>query len=171
MKAKNEPLFSSHMVDFSEESVDDNLHATEAYFRKIRWMNQFLEMEIGITGGEEDGVNNEKVEVKNLKTQPKDINDIYQRLSPIGPNFTIAAGFGNVHGVYTPGNVQLEPSLLKLHQEEVKAAIKSEDDKPVFLVFHGGSGSKIEDFKEAIGYGVVKVACRTIRNLKQKASG
>ena len=171
MKAKKEPLFSSHMVDFSEESVDENLHVTEAYFRQIRYMNQFLEMEIGITGGEEDGVNNEKVEVKNLKTQPKDINRIYQTLAPIGPNFTIAAGFGNVHGVYTPGNVKLEPGLLKLHQEEVKAAIKSEDDKPVFLVFHGGSGSKLEDFKEAISYGVVKVVYRTMKNLRQEASG
>ena len=165
MKDKNEPLFSSHMVDFSEESVDENLDVTEAYFRRIRYMNQFLEMEIGITGGEEDGVNNEKVEVKNLMTQPKDINNIYQRLSPIGHNFSIAAGFGNVHGVYTPGNVKLKPSLLKEHQEEVKAAIKSEDDKPVFLVFHGGSGSELKDFKEAISYGVVKVVCRTIKNL------
>ena len=157
MEAKKEPLFSSHMVDFSEEPVSENLDVTEAYFRRVRYMNQFLEMEIGITGGEEDGVNNEKVEKKNLKTQPEDINRIYQRLSPIGPNFTIAAGFGNVHGVYTPGNVELEPKLLKAHQEKVKAAIKSEDDKPVFLVFHGGSGSELKDFKEAIEYGVVKV--------------
>ena len=159
------------MVDFSEESVDDNLHATEAYFRKVRYMNQFLEMEIGITGGEEDGVNNEKVEVKNLKTQPKDIKRIYETLSPIGHNFSIAAGFGNVHGVYTPGNVKLEPGLLKLHQEEVKAAIKSEDDKPVFLVFHGGSGSELKDFKDAIDYGVVKVVYRTIKLPQQKATG
>lgn len=113
--------------------------------------------EIGITGGEEDGVNNESVDNNSLYTQPEDILAIYKALSPISPYFSIAAGFGNVHGVYKPGNVKLHPELLGKHQKYVKEAIGAKEDKPVFLVFHGGSGSSKQEFLTAISYGVVKV--------------
>lgn len=113
--------------------------------------------EIGITGGEEDGVNNEDVDNNSLYTQPEDILAIYKALSPISPYFSIAAGFGNVHGVYKPGNVKLHPELLAKHQKHVKDAIGAKEDKPVFLVFHGGSGSSKKEYLDAISYGVVKV--------------
>lgn len=138
-------------------------------------MKQWLEMEIGITGGEEDGVNNESVDNNSLYTQPEDIYEIYKTLAPISPYFSIAAGFGNVHGVYKPGNVKLHPELLSKHQKYVKEKINAKEDKPVFLVFHGGSGSTKQEYKDgkhaikpercntqrltglAISYGVVKV--------------
>ena len=116
-----------------------------------------IAQEIGITGGEEDGVNNEDVDNNSLYTQPEDILAIYKALSPISPYFSIAAGFGNVHGVYKPGNVKLHPELLGKHQKYVKDAIGAKEDKPVFLVFHGGSGSSKKEYLDAIGYGVVKV--------------
>ncbi|KAF2687550.1 hypothetical protein K458DRAFT_334075 [Lentithecium fluviatile CBS 122367] len=156
-KEHGEPLFSSHMIDLSEESVEFNLSTTAKYLKRAAPMKQWLEMEIGITGGEEDGVNNEDVDNNSLYTQPEDIYEIYKTLSPISPYFSIAAGFGNVHGVYKPGNVKLQPGLLKKHQAYVKEQTKSSEDKPVYLVFHGGSGSSVEDFREAISYGVVKV--------------
>ncbi|KAH6970800.1 fructose-bisphosphate aldolase [Ilyonectria sp. MPI-CAGE-AT-0026] len=156
-KANGEPLFSSHMIDLSEESVEWNVETTAAYLKRAAPMKQWLEMEIGITGGEEDGVNNEDVDNASLYTQPEDILNIYQTLSAISPYFSIAAGFGNVHGVYKPGNVKLHPELLGKHQAHVKAAIGSALDKPVFFVFHGGSGSSKEEYSEAISHGVVKV--------------
>ncbi|KAL5402702.1 Fructose-bisphosphate aldolase 1 [Paraphaeosphaeria minitans] len=156
-KEHNEPLFSSHMIDLSEEPVDWNIETTAKYLKRAAPMKQWLEMEIGITGGEEDGVNNEDVDNNSLYTQPEDIYEIYKTLSPISPYFSIAAGFGNVHGVYKPGNVKLQPVLLKKHQDYVKEQTKAKEDKPVFLVFHGGSGSSVDDFREAISYGVVKV--------------
>jgi fructose-bisphosphate aldolase class II len=156
-KEHNEPLFSSHMIDLSEEEVAWNIETTAKYLKRAAPMGQWLEMEIGITGGEEDGVNNEDVDNNSLYTQPEDIYEIYKTLAPISRNFSIAAGFGNVHGVYKPGNVKLQPSLLKKHQDYVKEKTGSKDDKPVFLVFHGGSGSSVEEFREAISYGVVKV--------------
>ncbi|KAF2444954.1 hypothetical protein P171DRAFT_387613 [Karstenula rhodostoma CBS 690.94] len=156
-KEHNEPLFSSHMIDLSEEAVDWNIQTTAKYLKRAAPMKQWLEMEIGITGGEEDGVNNEDVDNNSLYTQPEDIYEIYKTLSAISPYFSIAAGFGNVHGVYKPGNVKLQPVLLKKHQEYVKEQTKTKEDKPVFLVFHGGSGSSVDDFREAISYGVVKV--------------
>ena len=113
--------------------------------------------EIGITGGEEDGVNNESVDNNSLYTQPQDILAIRNALAPISPYYSIAAGFGNVHGVYKPGNVVLHPELLKKHQLYVKEKLGVSTDKPVFFVFHGGSGSTKNEYKEAIGYGVVKV--------------
>jgi len=152
-----EPLFSSHMIDLSEEPVKWNIETTAKYLKRAAPMKQWLEMEIGITGGEEDGVNNEDVDNNSLYTQPEDIYAIYQTLSPISPYFSIAAGFGNVHGVYKPGNVRLHPELLKKHQLYVKEKINSKSDKPIFFVFHGGSGSTKAEFKEAISYGVVKV--------------
>ncbi|CAD6569762.1 MAG: Fructose-bisphosphate aldolase 1 [Alectoria sarmentosa] len=156
-KKHKEPLFSSHMIDLSEEPKDSNIKETTEYMKRAAKMNQFLEMEIGITGGEEDGVNNTKVDNASLYTQPDVVYQIYKELSAIGPYFTIAAGFGNVHGVYKPGNVTLKPELLKEYQAYVKEEAKLEDDKPVFLVFHGGSGSADKDFQQAISYGVVKV--------------
>jgi len=156
-KAHGEPLFSSHMIDLSEEAVDFNIQTTAKYLKRAAPMKQWLEMEIGITGGEEDGVNNEDVDNNSLYTQPEDIYEIYKTLSPISPYFSIAAGFGNVHGVYKPGNVKLHPELLQKHQKYVKDQTKSELEKPVYLVFHGGSGSTKKEYQDAIGYGVVKV--------------
>jgi fructose-bisphosphate aldolase class II len=138
-KQHGTPLFSSHMIDLSEESVEENIETTAKYLQRAAPMKQWLEMEIGITGGEEDGVNNEDVDNNSLYTQPEDIYNIYKRLSPISPYFSIAAGFGNVHGVYKPGNVKLRPELLQKHQKYVQEQEKLEDSKPVFLVFHGGS--------------------------------
>ncbi|KAK4111661.1 fructose bisphosphate aldolase [Canariomyces notabilis] len=153
------PLFSSHMIDLSEEAVDYNIQTTAKYLQRAAPWKQWLEMEIGITGGEEDGVNNENVDNNSLYTQPEDIWDIYQALSKISPYFSIAAGFGNVHGVYQPGNVKLHPELLAKHQKYVceKLQTGDSDPKPVFFVFHGGSGSSVDDFRTAIDNGVVKV--------------
>ncbi|KAG6162115.1 hypothetical protein E4U22_008149 [Claviceps purpurea] len=156
-KTHGEPLFSSHMIDLSEEPVDWNVQTTAKYLKRAAPMKQWLEMEIGITGGEEDGVNNEEVDNASLYTQPEDILNIYNTLSPISPYFSIAAGFGNVHGVYKPGNVKLHPELLGKHQAHVKAALGSKADKPVYFVFHGGSGSSKQEYLDAIGHGVVKV--------------
>lgn len=156
-KANGVPLFSSHMIDLSEESVKENLETTAAYLKRAAPMKQFLEMEIGITGGEEDGVNNEDVDNNSLYTQPEDIYEIYKTLAPISPYFSIAAGFGNVHGVYKPGNVKLRPELLQKHQKYVQEKENTKEEKPVFLVFHGGSGSSKQDYLDAISYGVVKV--------------
>ncbi|KAH7077881.1 hypothetical protein BKA63DRAFT_509250 [Paraphoma chrysanthemicola] len=156
-KEHGEPLFSSHMIDLSEEEKDWNIATTKKYLERAAPMKQWLEMEIGITGGEEDGVNNEDVDNNSLYTQPEDIYDIYAALSSVSPYFSIAAGFGNVHGVYKPGNVKLRPELLQKHQQYVKEKTSAKGDKPVFLVFHGGSGSSVDDFRQAISYGVVKV--------------
>lgn len=156
-KEHGEPLFSSHMIDLSEEDVEWNISTTAKYLKRAAPMKQWLEMEIGITGGEEDGVNNEEVDNNSLYTQPEDIYNIYQTLSKISPYFSIAAGFGNVHGVYKPGNVKLHPELLGKHQNYVKEKINGSEDKPVFLVFHGGSGSSKKEYSDAIGYGVIKV--------------
>jgi fructose-bisphosphate aldolase class II len=156
-KQHGEPLYSSHMIDLSEEPVDWNIQTTAKYLKRAAPMKQWLEMEIGITGGEEDGVNNESVDNNSLYTQPEDIYEIHKTLSEISPYFSIAAGFGNVHGVYKPGNVRLHPELLDKHQKYVKEKTGSEKDKPVFLVFHGGSGSSLQEFKTAISFGVCKV--------------
>ncbi|GAB7339201.1 hypothetical protein MBLNU457_5860t1 [Dothideomycetes sp. NU457] len=151
------PLFSSHMIDLSEEEVEYNIQTTKKYLQRAAPMKQFLEMEIGITGGEEDGVNNEDVDNNSLYTQPEDIYEIYKTLSEVSPYFTIAAGFGNVHGVYKPGNVKLHPELLQKHQKYVQEKTGSKEEKPVFLVFHGGSGSSKKEYQDAISYGVIKV--------------
>ncbi|OQO14476.1 Fructose-bisphosphate aldolase 1 [Cryoendolithus antarcticus] len=156
-KQTGEPLFSSHMIDLSEESVEYNISTTKKYLERAAPMKQWLEMEIGITGGEEDGVNNEDVDNNSLYTQPEDIHEIYKTLSPVSPYFSIAAGFGNVHGVYKPGNVKLHPELLSKHQKYVAEKEGLKEEKPVFLVFHGGSGSSKQEFLDAISYGVVKV--------------
>nr|WPS94669.1 fructose-bisphosphate aldolase, class I [Naematelia aurantialba]WRH23618.1 Fructose-bisphosphate aldolase class-II [Naematelia aurantialba] len=155
-KEHGEPLFSSHMLDLSEESKEENIADCVKYFSRMAKMNQWLEMEIGITGGEEDGVDNTGVDNASLYTQPEDIYDVYAALSKISPNFSIAAGFGNVHGVYKPGNVKLRPDILGKHQEYTKEKIGG-SDKPLYLVFHGGSGSSKEEIREAVVNGVVKM--------------
>ena len=152
-----EPLFSSHMLDLSEESDEENIAICKTYFAKMAPLNIFLEMEIGITGGEEDGVNNEDVDPEKLYTTPEQVYSVYQALSPIGEGFSIAAAFGNVHGVYKPGNVKLSPEKLGAHQAYTKAQIGCTSDKPIFLVMHGGSGSTDAEIQMAVSNGVVKM--------------
>ncbi|ANB15953.1 fructose-bisphosphate aldolase FBA1 [Sugiyamaella lignohabitans] len=156
-KEHGEPLFSSHMIDLSEEDHASNIATTKKYFERAAKMNQWLEMEIGITGGEEDGVDNSGVDSSRLYTQPEDIFEVYKALSSVSPNFSIAAAFGNVHGVYKPGNVKLRPELLGNHQEYAKKQLNNGKEFPLYLVFHGGSGSSQEEFNTAIERGVVKV--------------
>lgn len=151
-----EPLFSSHMLDLSEETDEENIETCAKYFKRMAKMNQWLEMEIGITGGEEDGVNNEGVKRDALYTSPERVFAVHEALAPISPNFSIAAAFGNQHGVYkTPA--ELKPEILAEHQEYAAKKLNSKNSKPLFLVFHGGSGSSQAEFDEAIKNGVVKV--------------
>ncbi|KAI9488915.1 fructose 1,6-bisphosphate aldolase [Zychaea mexicana] len=158
-KAHGEPLFSSHMLDLSEETKEENIEICLKYLKRMAPMGCLLEMEIGITGGEEDGVNNEGVDNASLYTQPEDIWDIFKAFSEITDLFSIAAGFGNVHGVYAPGNVRLHPELLGKHQAYVREQLgdANEEEKPVFFVFHGGSGSSEEEIATAVQNGVVKM--------------
>ncbi|CDH56117.1 fructose-bisphosphate aldolase [Lichtheimia corymbifera JMRC:FSU:9682] len=156
-KANGEPLFSSHMLDLSEEPKEENIEICLKYLKRMAPMGCLLEMEIGITGGEEDGVNNESVDNASLYTQPEDIWDIYKAFSEVTDLFSIAAAFGNVHGVYAPGNVKLHPELLAKHQAYVKEQLKTDNDKPVFFVFHGGSGSTEQEIATAVNNGVVKM--------------
>jgi len=154
-KTNGEPLFSSHMLDLSEEPHDENVAICAEYFKKMAPMNIILEMEIGITGGVEDGVDNSGVAKDKLYSTPEDTEMVYQVLSPISEKFTIAAAFGNVHGVYKPGNVKLQPELLDSFQKHLGAKLGQE--KPFFFVFHGGSGSEKADIDNAVSYGVVKM--------------
>lgn len=152
-----EPLFSSHMLDLSEESKDENIKTCVKYLERMAKINCHLEMEIGITGGEEDGVDNSGVDNAALYTQPEDILEIYDAFHKITDLFSIAAGFGNVHGVYAPGNVKLHPELLGKHQAYVKEHRHTKNDKPVWFVFHGGSGSTEKEIETAVQNGVVKM--------------
>ncbi|KAI0058370.1 fructose-bisphosphate aldolase [Artomyces pyxidatus] len=156
-KQHQEPLFSSHMLDLSEEPKEQNIATCVKYFERMAPIGLWLEMEIGITGGEEDGVDNSGVDNNSLYTQPEDVYDVYDALIKIGPNFSIAAAFGNVHGVYKPGNVKLHPELLGKHQAYAKEKTGGKLEQPIFLVFHGGSGSTKEEIKTAVGNGVVKM--------------
>lgn len=151
------PLFSSHMLDLSEEPLEENIEICKQYLERMSKMGMTLEIELGITGGEEDGVDNTGVDSSKLYTQPKEVCYAYEALSKISPNFTIAASFGNVHGVYKPGNVKLMPVILKNSQEYIVNKLGLKDSKPVNFVFHGGSGSSHEEIREAIEYGVVKM--------------
>jgi len=151
------PLFTSHMLDLSEEPLEENIEICVEYFKKMNALDMMLEIELGITGGEEDGVDNSDVDNSLLYTQPEDVYKVYAALSKISPNFTIAASFGNVHGVYKPGNVKLTPVILKNSQEYIKAKAGISDSHPVNFVFHGGSGSSHEEIREAISYGVIKM--------------
>ncbi|ODV63544.1 class II fructose-bisphosphate aldolase ASCRUDRAFT_40942 [Ascoidea rubescens DSM 1968] len=156
-KKTGEPLWSSHMLDLSAENDDENISTCVKYFKRMSKMNQWLEMEIGITGGEEDGVDNENADKDSLYTSPETVFAVHEALAPISPNFSIAAAFGNVHGVYKPGNVVLTPSILGDHQAFAKSKINSPSTHPLYLVFHGGSGSTQSEFDTAIKNGVVKV--------------
>jgi fructose-bisphosphate aldolase, class II len=149
------PLFSSHMLDLSEEPLAKNLEICRAYLTRMAKMGMTLEIELGVTGGEEDGVDNAGIDNSKLYTQPADVLASYDALNGVGA-FTIAASFGNTHGVYAPGNVKLTPSILKNSQAHIQAERKT-GPKPVDFVFHGGSGSTPEEIKEAVSYGVVKM--------------
>lgn len=151
------PLFSSHMLDLSEESLDENIEICVKYLERMDKINCLLEMELGITGGEEDGVNNENVDEEKLYSQPEEVDKVYTALKKVSKNFTIAAAFGNVHGVYKPGNVKLSPERLWKHQLYVKEKHGLKDDKPILFVFHGGSGSLKSEIEEALTYGVIKM--------------
>ena len=151
------PLFSSHMIDLSEESLEENLSTCERYLERMAKMDMTLEIELGCTGGEEDGVDNTDMDESKLYTQPSEVAEAYERLSKISPNFTIAASFGNVHGVYKPGNVKLTPTILRDSQAYIKEKFNTASDNPVNFVFHGGSGSSPEEIEESISYGVIKM--------------
>ena len=155
-KETGKPLYSSHMIDLSEESLVENLDICKSYLERMSKMGMTLEIELGITGGEEDGVDNSDVDNAKLYTQPEEVAYAYEELMKISPRFTIAAAFGNVHGVYKPGNVQLTPIILKNSQEFIQEKYKT-GPNPIDFVFHGGSGSTVEEIREAIGYGVVKM--------------
>jgi fructose-bisphosphate aldolase class II len=155
-KETGRPLFSSHMLDLSEEPLDENIETCKRYLARMAKMGMTLEFELGITGGEEDGVDNSHVDQSKLYTQPETVSYAYEELMPVSPNFTIAASFGNVHGVYKPGNVVLSPEILKNSQEYIRTKFGT-GSKPVDFVFHGGSGSEPAKIQEAISYGVIKM--------------
>ncbi len=150
------PLFSSHMLDLSEESIEENLEICSSYLERMSKLGMTLEIELGITGGEEDGVDNSDADTADLYSKPEEVAYAYEQLMKISPNFTIAAAFGNVHGVYKPGNVVLTPSILNDSQVYIADKFGTEA-KPVNFVFHGGSGSTAAEIEEAISYGVIKM--------------
>lgn len=155
-KATGKPLYSSHMIDLSEEPLEENIELCKEYLARMSKMGMTLEIELGITGGEEDGVDNSDVDDSKLYTQPEEVAYAYEELSKISHRFTIAAAFGNVHGVYKPGNVKLTPKILKNSQEYISEKYGVEHNH-IDFVFHGGSGSTLEEIREAIGYGVIKM--------------
>ena len=149
-------LYSSHMIDLSEEPLEENIDICKRYLERMSKMDMTLEIELGITGGEEDGVDNSDVDSSKLYTQPEEVAYAYEELMKVSDKFTVAAAFGNVHGVYKPGNVDLQPKILKNSQIHIQEKFGTKEN-PVNFVFHGGSGSSIEDIREAIGYGVIKM--------------
>ncbi|SFN07778.1 fructose-bisphosphate aldolase [Izhakiella capsodis] len=155
-KATGKPLFSSHMIDLSEESLEENIELCGKYLKRMAKLNMTLEIELGVTGGEEDGVDNSHVDSSALYSQPEDVDYAYTKLNAISPRFTIAASFGNVHGVYKPGNVKLTPTILRDSQEYV-CKKHNLPHNALNFVFHGGSGSSAAEIKESISYGVVKM--------------
>lgn len=155
-KETGKPLFSSHMLDLSEESVEENVAISKKYLERMAKMGMTLEIELGITGGEEDGVDNTDVDSSRLYTQPDEVAYAYEELMKVSDKFTVAAAFGNVHGVYKPGNVELRPIILKNSQEYIQKKFDT-GHNPVDFVFHGGSGSSLEEIREAISYGVIKM--------------
>jgi len=156
-KQKNgQPLFSSHMLDLSEEPLHENIEISTEFFKRINALGMSLEIELGVTGGEEDGVDNSGVENSKLYTQPEEVAEAYEALSKIGNLFTVAASFGNVHGVYSPGNVELRPDILRNSQVYIQEKYGTAE-KPVYFVFHGGSGSPKEQIAETLNYGVIKM--------------
>jgi fructose-bisphosphate aldolase class II len=149
-------LYSSHMLDLSEEPLEENITICKKYLERMSKMKMTLEIELGVTGGEEDGVDHSDIDSSRLYTQPEEVAYSYEELNKISPRFTIAAAFGNVHGVYKPGNVKLTPKILDNSQKYIKEKFNTAD-KPVNFVFHGGSGSSVEEIREAISYGVIKM--------------
>ncbi|SKB73795.1 fructose-bisphosphate aldolase [Salegentibacter holothuriorum] len=150
------PLYSSHMIDLSEESLEENIETCKKYLERMSKMGMTLEIELGVTGGEEDGVDNTDIDSSKLYTQPEEVAYAYEELSKVSDQFTIAAAFGNVHGVYKPGNVKLTPKILKNSQEYITKKYGVEENH-IDFVFHGGSGSTVEEIREGISYGVVKM--------------
>ena len=155
-KAHGKSLFSSHMIDLSEEPLEENIEICKGYLERMHKIGMTLEIELGITGGEEDGVDNTDVDDSKLYTQPEEVAYAYEELSRVSHRFTVAAAFGNVHGVYRPGNVKLTPKILKNSQEYVSEKFGLGKNH-IDFVFHGGSGSTLEEIREAIGYGVIKM--------------
>ena len=155
-KETGKSLYSSHMIDLSEEPIEENIDICKKYLERMSKIGMTLEIELGITGGEEDGVDNTDVDSSKLYTQPEEVAYAYEELMKISPRFTIAASFGNVHGVYKPGNVQLTPKILLNSQNFIQEKYNT-GANPVDFVFHGGSGSTLEEIREAIGYGVIKM--------------
>jgi len=155
-KSHGKPLFSSHMLDLSEEPIEENIETCKRYLERMSKIGMTLEIELGVTGGEEDGVDNTGVDSSKLYTQPEEVAYAYEHLKNVSDQFTVAAAFGNVHGVYKPGNVKLQPVILKNSQEYIMKKFRT-DSKPVSFVFHGGSGSSQAEIREAISYGVVKM--------------
>lgn len=151
------PLYSSHMLDLSEEPLEENIAISSRYLERMKKMGMTLEIELGVTGGEEDGVDNTGVDSSKLYTQPEEVAYAYEELNKISNQFTVAAAFGNVHGVYKPGNVRLEPIILKNSQEYIRKKFGIDAEKPVDFVFHGGSGSSPAEIEEAISYGAIKM--------------
>jgi len=151
------PLFSSHMLDLSEEPIEENLEISKKYLERMKALGMTIEIELGVTGGEEDGVDNSDVDSSRLYTQPEEVSYAYKELNSISHRFTIAAAFGNVHGVYKPGNVKLQPVILKNSQDYLVKELGLSVEKPINFVFHGGSGSSQEEIREAISYGAIKM--------------
>ena len=150
------PLYSSHMIDLSDEPINDNIDTCKRYLEKMSKLGMTLEIELGVTGGEEDGVDNTNIDSSKLYTQPEEVAYAYEELMQVSDKFTIAAAFGNVHGVYRPGNVKLTPIILDNSQKFVQNKFKT-DEKPINFVFHGGSGSSFDEIREAISYGAIKM--------------
>ncbi|MCA1756043.1 MAG: class II fructose-bisphosphate aldolase [Bacteroidales bacterium] len=155
-ESTGKPLYSSHMLDLSEESLEENVATCREYLERMSAIGMTLEIELGVTGGEEDGVDNTGIDSSRLYTQPEEVAYAYNELIGVSKNFTIAASFGNVHGVYKPGNVELKPEILKKSQEFIQEKYKT-GANPVNFVFHGGSGSEKHQIKEAITYGAIKM--------------
>lgn len=151
------PLYSSHMIDLSEEPIEENIEICKKYLARMSKMGMTLEIELGVTGGEEDGVDNTDVDSSRLYTQPSEVAYSYKELMEVSDKFTVAAAFGNVHGVYKPGNVKLQPVILKNSQDFIRKEFGRTEEKPINFVFHGGSGSSQEEIREAISYGAIKM--------------
>ncbi|MES2882336.1 MAG: class II fructose-bisphosphate aldolase [Bacteroidota bacterium] len=173
------PLFSSHMLDLSEEPIEENIETSVAFFKRLTALGMGIEIELGVTGGEEDGVDNSGIDNSKLYTQPQEVAYAYEELRKVGKLFTVAAAFGNVHGVYKSGNVELTPIILHNSQVHIQEQFSTEE-KPVYFVFHGGSGSPQHQIREAIGYGAIKMNLDTdlqwaywdgVRNFCKKNEG
>src|ERR1044072_1502212 len=159
-KEKGRPLFSSHMLDLSEEPLEENIKTSVEFYKRMSPLGMSIEIELGVTGGEEDGADNSGIENEKLYTQPQHVAYAYKELSKVGNLFSVAAAFGNVHGVYSPGNVELRPEILKNSQDYIEKEFKT-GEKPVYFVFHGGSGSPQNQTREAVSYGAIKMNIET----------